>query len=420
MTPNNNSGYKRIAMACQGGGSLGAYHIGALEAMEEAHYSPDVIAGISIGAFTAAIIAGNDPKDRVSKLKAFWETISWPSIPGAEMVTDTFWRKQLNTLSSMQGFMFGQPNFFTPRFPAPSMMAAGTDAAESWYDTSWLVATLKELVDFDGINNGTKARLILGTARVRDGQQVFFDSAQTRIGPEHVIASGAMPPGFPGIRIDGELYWDGGCLSNTPLNGIYNTCTDSDTLCFMVDLFGPNGREPQTMDEVTLKIKELQFASRSDLHIDDIRQRHHLACVLRQLMKDQPQRTRELLDNPLLQSIGFSEKPSRFDIVHIVYDKPDYEVPTCDCEFSRASIADRAQHGYDDMKNAIAQSPWLMRTQRLMLKAVAGAPAPVADAVSAEGAQLHKFIGCKLVAAPEKKTDGTVGVKSGSGKRSAA
>jgi NTE family protein len=387
--------YQRIAMACQGGGSLGAYHIGALKAMEEANYSPDLVAGISIGAFTAAIIAGNDPKDRVAKLREFWDVISWPGMPGAEMVTSTFWRKQLNTMASLQGFVFGQPNFFTPRFPPPSMMPAGTDAAESFYDTKWLVETLKKFVDFDGINNGTKARLQLGVSRVKDGQQVFFDSATTTITPEHVIASGAMPPGFPGIRIDGDLYWDGGCISNTPLEGIFRASGDTDTLCFMIDLFGPNGTEPQTMDEVTLKIKELQFASRSDLQIDQIRQRHHLACAMKQLMVGNTGKASELKNNPLLQSYGVAETMGRFDIIHLVYDKPAYEIPTCDCEFSRASIADRADHGYRDMQQAIAQSPWLAvkETPREGLRLMAARPVSGVDG----GSQLHKFLGGRMV-----------------------
>ena len=399
--------YQRIAMACQGGGSLGAYHIGALKAMEENNYSPDLVSGISIGAFTAAIIAGNDPKDRVAKLKEFWETISWPGIPGAEMVTSTFWRKQLNTLSSLQGFLFGQPNFFTPRFPSPTLMPAGTPAAESYYDTAKLVATLEKFVDFDGINNGTKARLQLGATRVKDGQLVFFDSATTKITPEHVIASGAMPPGFPGIRIDGDLYWDGGCLSNTPLDGIFNACGDVDTLCFMIDLFGANGKEPQTMDEVTLKIKDLQFASRTDQQIDQIRQRHHLACAMKQAMAANPGKNSDLKNSPLLRSYGVAETMGRFDIIHIVYDKPAYEVTTCDCEFSRASIQDRAEHGFSDMKMAIEQSPWLAKDgakDGIRLMAARGpSGAPSIDG----GAQLHKFLGGKLIDAPVSSSEGS-------------
>jgi NTE family protein len=394
-TPNKPGNYQSIAMACQGGGSLGAYHIGALQAMEEAHYSPDIVAGISIGAFTAAIIAGNAPENRVARLREFWQAISWPGIPGVAQVTNVPLRRSLNTLSSMQGFLFGQPQFFTPRFPGPQFEAAGTPAAESYYNTTWLRQTLCRFVDFDGINNGTLSRLLLGAARVKDGQQVFFDSATTCITPDHVIASGAMPPGFAGIRIDGDLYWDGGCLSNTPLEGIFNIACETDTLCFMVDLFGSNGHEPQTMDEVTLKIKELQFASRTDQHIAQVQQRHNLACALKQTLNSSTDKGRAGQNAALLQGMGMSnlEANTRFDIVHIVYDKPAYEIATCDCEFSRASILDRAQRGHADMRHAIAQSPWLSSAPTVSLLNNAADKSQAASG----GSAVHKFVGCTHV-----------------------
>jgi NTE family protein len=356
--------YQRIAMACQGGGSLGAYHIGALKAMEQAGYAPNVVAGISIGAFTAAIIAGSEPRERVEKLGAFWDAISWPdygAIPGGL----EFLKRCHNQVSSLQGILFGQPNFFVPRFPPPQLQPPGTPAATSYYDTGNLRETLLEYADFDRINAGRGARLILGAARVRDGRQIFFDSelmrAQgKRLGPEHVMASGAMPPGFPGVRIEGELYWDGGCLSNTPLDGIYQAGTGMDTLCFMIDLFGPNGKEPQDLDDVNLLIKELQFSSRTTHHVEQIRQRHNLAHLLCRALERAP---REASRDPRLLQARERAARARFDIVHIVYHKPYYEVSTCDCEFSKASILDRIAHGYRDMKKALEATTCLRREQ---------------------------------------------------------
>ena len=373
MVSTHKSSYARIAMACQGGGSLGAYHIGALSAMQEAGYAPDTIAGISIGAFTAAVIAGNTPQNRVAKLEKFWDTISWPDLPSLPNLTDEM-KKFHNTLTSLQGFLFGQPNFFSPRFPTPQMQPKGTSASTSYYDTSKLKETLLKFVDFEGINSGKLGRLILGVTRVKDGQLIFFDSAKMKIGPEHVMASGSMPPGFPGMVIDGDLYWDGGCASNTPLEGIFDADPKVDTLCFMVDLFAANGKEPQDMDEVTLKLKELQFTSRTAHHIDHLSKRHNLSRYLKHLTEALPA---DLKKDPVIKEIEDFANDTKFDIVHIAYDKPKYEVSSSDCEFSKTSIKDRASYGYRDMKAALDHSPWLK------------------DRKSHVGSTIHKFVGSK-------------------------
>lgn len=267
--------YKRIAMACQGGGSLGGYHIGALKAMQEAGYSPNFVAGISIGAFIGSIVAGNKPEDRIEKLTKFFEKISWPETSILPDSTGDV-RKFMNSLSSLQGFIFGQPNFFSPRIPAPTHRLKGTPGATSYYDTSMLRETLLEFVDFDGINSGKLARLILGVTHVKDGSLVFFDSAKMPLKPEHVMASGAMPPGFPGIEIDGELYWDGGCASNTPLEGILDIEPKEDTLCFMIDLFAPESNLPEDMTDVTLTMKNIQFSSRTAHSLKQISNKKNL------------------------------------------------------------------------------------------------------------------------------------------------
>ncbi len=342
--------YHHIAMACQGGGSLGAYHIGSLEAMQDAGYEPNVVAGISIGAFTAAIIAGSEPGQRVEKLSEFWERISWPDIPPLGDGTG-FLKKWHNIVSSCQGFVFGQPAFFTPRFPPPMFQISGTPAATSFYDTGLLRDTLERVVDFNRINRGGATRLILGATRVRDGTPKWFDSQNEPIGPEHVMASGAMPPGFPGIRIQGELYWDGGCYSNTPLDGLYEALREQgDTLCFVIDLFGPNGREPQDISEVSLTIKEIQFSNRISAHLEQVRQRHTYAHWLRHILEKHPQ---AIADHPHREEIAEFMNLGRFDMMHIVYQKPSSEVATCDCEFSRSSIQERRAQGYSDMKKAL-------------------------------------------------------------------
>jgi NTE family protein len=346
--------YDRIALACQGGGSLGAYHIGVYQAMQEAGYLPDVVSGISIGAFTAALIAGNNPEDRMEKLKGFWDTISWPEIMNG-MPIPAEMRKMHNSMTSMQGFIFGQPNFFEPRVPGAQHQPKGTIAAISHYDTSKLKDTLLKFVDFDRINNN-KTRLLLGATRVKDGNLVFFDSAKTKIEPEHVMASGAMPPGFPPIVIGGDMYWDGGCVSNTPLEGIFEMEPHVNTLAFMVDLFNPIGNEPKTLDDVTVRSKDIMYTSRTSHHIEHVSKRQNLKKALGHILDKLPA---DLKKDPIVKEIQDAASDTDFDIVHVIYNSPDYEVASKDCEFSKTSIKDRSNHGYDDMKKALEDSPWL-------------------------------------------------------------
>lgn len=371
--------YERIAMACQGGGSLGAYHIGALQAMEENGYSPDMVAGISIGAFTASIIAGNPPAKRIEKLEKFWNTISWPELDpmGISNLMPEL-RKLHNKMSTLMGYVFGQPNFFVPRFPAPQFQPKGTPAATSYYDTSKMIETLREFVDYDGINSGKLGRLLLGATRVTDGELVFFDSAEMKIGPEHTLASGAFPPGFPGSRINGELYWDGGCSSNTPLEGIFNAKPKKNTLVFMVDLFGPNGKEPKDMEDVDHINKELQFASRTAHHIGHIQNRHNLGKAVHHLFEALKKASPDSEKDPILKELKEFASDSLFDVVHISYDKLETEVQTSDCEFSRLSIKDRRDQGYKDMKAALSHAAWLKGDRKVH-----------------QGSKVHRYVGEK-------------------------
>ena len=347
--------YERIALACQGGGSLGAYHIGAYKAMAEHGYFPDVVSGISIGAFTAALIAGNEPNERVAKLEEFWDTISWPAMPEIPNATPEM-KKFQNLMSSMTGFIFGQPNFFEPRIPGPSLQQKGTIAATSYYDTAKLKETLLKFVDFDRINHN-KTQLILGATRVKNGELVFFDSQKQKILPEHVMASGSMPPGFPGIRIEGDLFWDGGCVSNTPLEGIYTLEPKVDTLCFMIDLFCPKGKEPENMDDVELRAKDILYTSRTSHHIEHVAHKHNLSKALAHLLKEIP---KNLKDDVFIKHISDFIHDIKFDIVHIVYDGAVLsEIKSKDCEFSKASIVHRSEHGYSDLQEALKQSPWI-------------------------------------------------------------
>lgn len=372
------STYDTIALACQGGGSLGAYHIGAYQALEEQGYIPTIFSGISIGAFTAAILAGNAPEDRLPRLREFWQRISWPdfqptlrNLSGAEttynwfaQTTQNYWSiptfsQSLAQLSSMQAFLFGQPNFFMPRQPGPEFQQPGTVAATSYYDTSPVRDTLLELVDFDRINRG-ESHLFLGATKVKEGSLIFFDSQDMPLGPEHVIASGSMPPGFPGIEIDGDLYWDGGCVSNTPLDGLFEALVDKHSLVIMVDLFGADGKEPTNMREVNMRQKEILYASRSQYGVDQVMQRQMAGAAMQMMLNE--------ADNSLLSRLNGTEmpaevqkmaKPTNFDLIQVIYRPGESEIATFDCEFSRTSIERRADVGLEDMRQALTEATWL-------------------------------------------------------------
>ncbi len=335
-----------IALILQGGGALGAYHVGAVEAMQEAGYAPDWVAGISIGAFNAAIIAGNPAERRIERLNAFWETISRPDAV-FEWVREVE-PKLANTISYWEAVFFGQPGFFAPRYVNPTLAPPGTPAAVSFFDTSPVRATLASLVDFGNLNTGA-TRISLGATDVESGALVFFSnqgSHTTTLTADHVVASGSLPPGFPPVAIGGRLYWDGACVSNTPLQAIYEDQPAGHTVAFVIDLWSASGPAPQTIDDVTMRQKQIQYATRTDRSIDSVAAKVDLAHS----MRVQAAQTGEAADQaPVANPIDF---------VHIIYHPSVDQVANSDVEFSRASIAERRAAGYADMMQAIKAAPW--------------------------------------------------------------
>ena len=249
------NGFQRIALLLQGGGALGAYQAGAYQALEERGVQPNWIAGISIGAINAALIAGNAPGERVAKLRRFWEMVSDPPFEPALEWVRLFARegdrqhKLVNQLLAGQVLLKGAPKFFELRFPPPYFMPAGSVGATSFYDTAPLKQTLLQLVDFDRLNSG-ETRFAIGAVNIASGNFAYFDNGNgtARITPEHIMAGGALPPGFPSIEIEGQFYWDGGLVSNTPLQWILEQ-QDLDTLAFQVDLWSARGDIPKDMAE---------------------------------------------------------------------------------------------------------------------------------------------------------------------------
>ncbi|KKD60087.1 phospholipase [Grimontia sp. AD028] len=342
----------KVCLVLQGGGALGAYHIGAYEAMKEAGFEPDWFAGISIGALNSAVLAGNKPEDRLGKLEAFWERISRPdtdaNIPSSLAMA-------FNTMSASSALMFGQPDFFTPR-PINPWLAPPGEAATSFYDTSPLFKTLAELADFELINQN-KTRLTVGATRVTDGELVFFDSKTDEIEPAHAVASGSLPPGFPATQIGEEYFWDGGVVSNTPVNGILDLAGDDELLIFMVDLWNANGELPKTMSEVLWREKEIQYASRTSEHVEALIAKRNLDHVL----KTSP----ELVGSAQVPDVKTLKVGNKIDIVHITFDPLQGHIPLSDAEFSRRSIRLRRECGYNDMKQALEESPWTQPNEGL-------------------------------------------------------
>ena len=352
-------GDRRVALVLQGGGALGAYQAGVYQALHERDLAPDWVVGTSIGAINAALIAGNPPDARLPRLREFWQGVARDDLLDMERVPDTL-RRSNTWLASLDAGMRGVPGFFSPRWFSP--FAAGLAVAPesaSFYDTGALSETLERLVDFRHLAAGDAMRLTVSAMRVTSGELVCFDSARERLEPAHIMASGALPPGFPPVRIAGEQYWDGGLYSNTPLDIVLDDEPRADTLCFMVDLWRAEGEEPRTLDEVQTRQKDVMFASRSNQHIEDYRRTHDLRRAVRALHARLPQK--QQLD-PELQKMAALGCDSTMHIVRLPYPGQDWHMASKDINFSKGSIEWRWQRGYRDASRAIAQAGWLAPT----------------------------------------------------------
>ena len=345
--------YDQTVLVLQGGGALGAYQAGAYEVLHENGVEPDWIAGISIGAINAAIIAGNAPEDRIPHLRAFWDEIG-TTVPGEGMaskhdVSDLSFRQ----MSGLMSLMAGVKNFYRPWFFLPWFNKRGTPEATSFYDTAPLRETLLRHVDFDRINNGT-TRLSLGAVHIRSGNFVYFDSRDQVIRPEHVMASAALPPGFPAVYVDGEPYWDGGLVSNTPLSYVLDAGVAKDTLIFQIDLFSAEGPDPATMDEVQERMKDITYSSRTRLNTDAFLEKYRLRQAIRQLAAHVPP--------DVLESVCGAKQADlyggRVSLVHLINRQNRREIQSKDYEFWKVSIDGHWKNGMKDATTAMAEKSW--------------------------------------------------------------
>ena len=348
--------YAQTALVFQGGGALGAYQAGVYQSLMEHGCEPDWLSGISIGAINSAIIAGNEPDMRLPRLREFWEqstsSFRWPALDLGDDV-----RRLFNQTSAVSSLLTGQPGFFTPRFIPPFLQPHGASGALSVYDTDPLRKTLEALVDFDRINAG-KTRLSLGAVNIRLGNFVYFDSTECRITPDHVMASAALPPGFPPIQIDGEFYWDGGLVSNTPLVHVLDTGLAKDTLVFQVDLFNARGEMPGDLIEAEERKKHIVFSSRTRLNTDNFREKHALRHAIATLFERLPPAVKQDEEIRKLRDLGNDQAVA---IVHLIYRRANYEGQTTDYEFSRASMSEHWQAGLNDGRRTLERPLWLDR-----------------------------------------------------------
>jgi NTE family protein len=350
-------------LVLQGGGALGSYQAGAYQALCHHDFEPEWIAGISIGAINAAIIAGNSREKRVGRLKEFWEMVSAP-VPWNPVTSGDRGRSLFNETSAALIATFGVPGFFTPRFPPAALWPRGSRQSQSYYDTAPLRATLERVVDFDRIND-LKTRLSVGAVSVTSGNFKYFDNFEfkklgKKIGPEHIMASGALPPGFPSIVIEGEHFWDGGVASNTPLDFVLDAEITNDLLIFQVDLFSARGPLPVSLLDAAEREKDIRFSSRTRINTDKNRQIHNARKAVRDLIGKLPD---HLKNDPSVEFLREAAKENTVTVVHLIYRSKNYESSSKDYDFSHIGMVEHWGAGERDVHLSMRHKEWLERPQ---------------------------------------------------------
>ena len=321
------AGKGQVVLVLQGGGALGAH---------EAGIEPDWVIGTSIGAINGALIAGNTAEHRLDRLREFWKRV-----------------EQASPYASAAIMAYGIRAFFVPRLPAFGGVHAqvGLDRA-SYYSTAPLRETLAELVSLECLN-AKHMRLTVGAVSVRTGAMRYFDSRERALGIDHVMASGALPPAFPAVRIDGEAYWDGGVYSNTPIEAVLDDNPRRDSVIFGVNVWQPSGAEPQSIWQAMGRQKDIQYASRADSHIARQKQIHRLRHVIRELTQHlSPEKQRELKE---LSSWGCG---TTMHVVRLLAPSLDSEDYLKDIDFTPAGIRTRWEAGFADTLRIIERAPW--------------------------------------------------------------
>ena len=364
LDPDNGS-HGSVALVLQGGGALGAYQAGVYQELAGTAHQPDWVAGVSIGAVNAALIAGNPPDRRVERLSEFWQLVSsGMGLPAAAAIAHPLAktmselpqaRSAFNQFSALWSATLGIPGFYQPRVPPAWLRADGSPEALSVYDTAPLHATLERLVDFDLINS-KKLRLSVGAVNVRSGNSQYFDNTETVIGPEHIMASGALPPAFPPVTVDGEPYWDGGIVSNTPLQYVLDMQGGNSLLVFQIDLFSARGEVPTNLAGVQQRQKDILYSSRTRYNSNKAAEIVNARKAMHDVLSKLPT---ELQHDAAVRDLRESLRTAPADIVHLIYRKAAYELESKDYEFSRASVLEHWRAGQRDLRATITHPDWL-------------------------------------------------------------
>ncbi len=351
-------GADKKVLVLQGGGALGAYQAGVYAVLHEAGYEPEWLAGISIGSINSALIAGNHPDKRIEKLREFWNLVSsGPQVP--QLFFGENGRGIYNEMSAANVALFGSEGFFRPRIP-PAVLTpfiSRETKTLSVYDTSPLHDTLLELVDFDRLNH-SDIRLSIGAVNIRTGNFTYFDSENVNIQPEHIMASGALPEGFPPIEIGGEWFWDGGLVSNTPLQYIIDAQSSEDMCIFQVDLFSAEGPIPKNLLDITQRMQDIRYSSRTRLNTDVFKETQAVRHALKRLLAEMPDKYPKDDDYDLLKKWSCD---SSVTIAHLIYRQKSYEMHSKDYEFSRLSVNDHWHAGEQDAEFMLKQKAWINR-----------------------------------------------------------
>jgi NTE family protein len=323
--------------------------------MVECGLAPDWVTGVSIGAINAVLIAGNAPERRLERLREFWDRVS----SGLPLVAPGHFdplRITLNQLSAVNVMMFGAPGFFSPRVPPAFLAPDGTPEALSIYDTSPLRATLDELVDFDLLNREKGVRLSVGAVNVHNGNSVYFDNQEQKLGPEHIMASGSLPPGFPPVVIDGDHYWDGGIVSNSPLWYVLDDSPQISALIVQVDLFSAKGDLPVNLDQVLERAKDIQFSSKTRFNTKRVQELEGMRHALGRLMNKLPPKFQDDPDYKLLRPL--CEHKRQITIAHLINRRFAHSTNSKDYEFSRTTVRQLWETGLEDVRRTVSNREW--------------------------------------------------------------
>jgi NTE family protein len=344
----------RLALVLQGGGALGAYQAGVYQALHEAGMEPDWVCGVSIGAINSAIIAGNPPERRLERLQTFWDRITarkvWHYTPDGDI-----YRKARNLTSSFMTSTLGQPGFFKPHEMNPWLSPAGARTATSYYDTTPLRETLLELVDFDLINS-RRIHFAVGAVNVLTGNFLYFDNKKEVIAPEHVMASGALPPALPMVRIGTDHFWDGGIVSNTPLQHLLDQEDGQNSLVFQVDLFSARGQLPRDIHEVTSRHKDIVYSSRTRHNTDVYKKMNNLKASLYKALLKVPDHELSAEEHETREKL---KHLSGITILQLIYQQKAYEGDSKDYDFSATSMREHWMSGLEDTRRTLMRRDWL-------------------------------------------------------------